>query len=97
MEAASDSTSNHPTSARVEQLSLPSPVVEPSEDECEIINEIAGVSIEVQQRIEVIQQVMVVRGTERYVKVQRQAAKKLGLSVRSLRRLMRSLRFFGTE
>ena len=51
---------------------------------------IADVSIEMQQRIEVIQQVMAVRGTERYAKVQRQAARKLGLSVRSLRRLMRS-------
>jgi putative transposase len=45
---------------------------------------------QVQERIEVIQQVMAVRGTDRYAKVQRQAAKKLGLSVRSLRRLMRT-------
>lgn len=63
---------------------------EPDEENCETVNEIAEVSIEVQQRIEVIQQVMAVRGTERYGKVQEQAAKKLGLSVRSLRRLLRS-------
>ena len=69
---------------------MPLPDIEPSEADCEIVNEIAEVTIEVQQRIEVIQQVIAVRGTDRYAKVQRQAAKTLGLSVRSLRRLMRS-------
>lgn len=89
-----DTTSNsNPRSSEpdsIEQLTLPLPDAAADEDDSEIVNEIAGVSIEVQQRIEVIQKVMAVRGTERYAKVQRQAAKKLGLSVRSLRRLMRS-------
>jgi putative transposase len=74
---------------RIEQLSLPLLEVVADEENCEIVNAIANESIELQQRIEVIQQVMAVRGTERYGKVQRQAAKKLGMSVRSLRRLMR--------
>ena len=77
-------------SVGIKQLSLPLLDADPDEANCEIVNGIAGVSIEVQQRIEVIQQVMAMRGTERYGKEQRQAAKKLGLSVRSLRRLMRS-------
>ncbi len=53
------------------------------------MNEIIHEPIEVQERLEVIQQVMAVRGTEGYAKEQQQAAKKLGLSVRSLRRMMR--------
>lgn len=88
MDTASDSKPNLAESRRIEQLALPLLDAEPEEN-CEM-NEIAPLTIELQQRIEVIQQVMSVRGTERYAKVQRQAAKKLGLSVRSLRRLMRS-------
>lgn len=53
------------------------------------MNEIDNETIEVQERLEVIQQVMAVRGTEGYAKEQQQAAKKLGLSLRSLRRMMR--------
>jgi putative transposase len=49
-------------------------------------------SIEVQQRIEVIQQLIGVQGTERYGKVQQQAAQKLGMSVRSLQRMMKRWR-----
>lgn len=98
MDTASDSQSQQSESVRIEQLSLLLPGSEPDEENCEIMNAeasllpgaIADISTEMQQRIEVIQQVMAVRGTERYAKVQRQAARKLGLSVRSLRRLMRS-------
>jgi putative transposase len=89
MDTGSDSKAPPVESRRIEQLALPLLDVEPDEENCEM-NEIAPLTIELQQRIEVIQQVMSVRGTERYAKVQRQAAKKLGLSVRSLRRLMRS-------
>jgi putative transposase len=49
-------------------------------------------SIEVEQRIEVIQQLIGAQGTERYGKLQQQAAKKLGMSVRSLQRLMKRWR-----
>jgi len=90
MDAEWEPTSNHGTTERIEQLTLRLREVELSEERCEIVNEIAEVSISVQQRIEEIQEVIAVRGTERYGKVQRQAAKKLGLSVRSLRRLMRA-------
>jgi putative transposase len=75
-------------SKRIEQLSLPLHEAEADEENCEM-NEIVHETIEVQERIEVIQQVMAVRGSERYGKAQRQGAKKLGLSVRSLRRVMR--------
>jgi hypothetical protein len=85
MDSASDSTSEDVRSMRIEQISLPLPWLEADEEESEIVNEIAGLSIAVQQRMEGIQQVMAVRGTERYGKVQRQGAKKLGLSVRSCR------------
>jgi hypothetical protein len=53
------------------------------EAEREIVNAIAALPIEVQQRMAVIQQVIAVRGRERYAKVQGQGAKPLGLSVRS--------------
>jgi hypothetical protein len=81
MDSASTRQSQPLKTVRNEQLSLPLPEAE--EDDCEIANAIAEVSIEVQERIEVIQQVMAVRGSDQYGKVQRQAAKKLGLSVRS--------------
>ncbi|TBR56900.1 hypothetical protein B4U84_25970 [Westiellopsis prolifica IICB1] len=45
---------------------------------------------EVQQRLEVIQQLMRYRGSDRYGIVQQQAAQQLGISVRSLQRLVRS-------
>jgi putative transposase len=87
-----DTTPNSTGAASIgiEPLSLPLPDAAADEGTCELIKAIARLPIEVQQRIEVIQQVMAVRGTEHYAKVQRQGAKKLGLSVRSLRRLMRS-------
>jgi hypothetical protein len=44
---------------------------------------------EVQQRIEVIQQLIAAQGTERYGKLQQKAAKKLGMSVRSLQCLVK--------
>jgi putative transposase len=47
-------------------------------------------SPDVQLRVKVIQQLMAVSGTERYAKVQQQAAQNLGISIRSLRRLVKS-------
>ena len=47
---------------------------------------------EVQQRIEVIQQLISAQGTDRYGKLQQQAAKKLGMSVRSVQRLVKRWR-----
>ena len=48
--------------------------------------------IEVQQRIEIIQTLIFAQGTERYGKLQQQAAKKLGITVRSLQRLVKRWR-----
>jgi putative transposase len=49
-------------------------------------------SIEVQQRLDVIQKIITAQGTDRYGKVQQQGAKQLGMSVRSLQRLVKSWR-----
>lgn len=48
-----------------------------------------------QQRVEVIQQLIAVRGTKHYDKVQQQAAQRLGISVRSLRRWVKSWQEYG--
>lgn len=45
---------------------------------------------EVQQRVRVIQELLAARGTKSYSQVQRQAARSLGMSVRSLRRMVRA-------
>jgi putative transposase len=49
-------------------------------------------TIEVQQRLEVIQQLIAAQGTDRYGKLQQQAARKLGITVRSLQRLVKRWR-----
>ncbi|MCP6761974.1 MAG: DDE-type integrase/transposase/recombinase [Fischerella sp. CENA71] len=50
---------------------------------------------EVQQRIEVIQHLLAAQGSENYGHVQKQAALKLGISVRSLQRLVQAWREHG--
>lgn len=45
---------------------------------------------EVQQRLAVIQMLMAVKGTDRYGKMQQRAAQKLGVSLRSVQRLMQA-------
>lgn len=90
MNTALDSDSKRLDSARIERLTVALVLSEGEEGEWEDVKAIADESIGVRARMEVIQQVMAVRGSERYGKVQRQGAKQLGISVRSLRRLMRS-------
>ena len=70
------------------QLSSPlaSLRLQEAEGQWEIVT--AELTIAVQQQIEVIQQLIAAQGTERYGKLQQQAAKKLGMSVRSLQRLV---------
>ncbi len=92
MDTPSNSNPKLLDSRRIEQLTLLLPDTEPSEDDCEIENEIAEVSIEVQQRIEIIQTLISAQGTDCYGKLQQQAAKKLGITVRSLQRLMKRWR-----
>lgn len=78
----------------VQQPSLRMPESE-ADGEWEIVSGAAELPSEVQQRIKVIQQLLVARGTKRYAKVQQQAAQNLGMSVRSLRRLVRSWQELG--
>jgi putative transposase len=59
-------------------------------EQWEIMNYETELASEVQHRIKVIQQLMIARGTAHYGKVQQQAARSLGVSVRSLRRLVRA-------
>ncbi|WP_225913744.1 Mu transposase C-terminal domain-containing protein [Leptolyngbya ohadii] len=49
----------------------------------------------VQQRMRIIQQLLAARGTKTYTQVQRQAARSLGMSVRSLRRLVKAWQELG--
>ncbi len=68
-------------------MQMPTPA---SEDAWEFASLDIDLSPDVQLRVKVIQQLMAVSGTERYAKVQQQAAQNLGISVRSLRRLVKS-------
>lgn len=58
--------------------------------EWEIVNAGEALPHEVQQRMEVIQMLMAYQGTDRYGKIQRRAAEKLGVSLRSVQRLIKS-------
>ncbi len=65
--------------------------------EWSIVSETRRLSPEMQERVQVIQQIMAARGTKSYGKVQKQAAEKLGISVRSLRRLVKLCQEQGLE
>jgi putative transposase len=65
-------------------------LVQEGEEEWEIV--VCERSIEVQQRIEIIQTLISAQSTEGYGKLQQQAAKQLGISVRSLQRLVKRWR-----
>ena len=58
----------------------------------EIVQEIEALPDEVQRRLEVIQSLITYLGTNRYAKMQRIAAQKLGISVRSVQRLLKTWR-----
>jgi putative transposase len=58
--------------------------------EWEIINFEGELPIEVEQRMEVIQRLMAVRGTDCYGQMQQRAAQRLGSSLRSVQRLIKS-------
>ena len=55
-----------------------------------VIANVQGLPLVVQQRLEVVQQLQQFRGSDRYSEVQRLSARKLGISVRSLQRLVRA-------
>jgi hypothetical protein len=66
--------------------------LEESDDERGIVSGGTELPPEVQRRVKVIQQLMAVRGTKRYAKVQQQTAQSLGISVRSLQRMVKAWR-----
>ncbi|MBD2020633.1 helix-turn-helix domain-containing protein [Leptolyngbya sp. FACHB-36] len=72
----------------------PVAVLRVDEDETWEIVEPA-LAIEIQQRIAVIQGLLAAAGTKSYGKVQQRAAKELGISVRSLQRLVKRWRELG--
>ncbi|MBE9182620.1 hypothetical protein IQ268_29195 [Oculatella sp. LEGE 06141] len=85
MDQATESTSSSPGAARQLVLRLPTPEA----DDSWAIVEVGGELPEyVQQRMRIIQQLLAARGTKTYAQVQGQAARSLGISVRSLRRLV---------
>jgi len=63
-----------------------------AEGEWEIVQNREALPLEVQRRLEVMQSLMVYQGTDRYAQMQRQAARKLGITVRSVQRLVKSWR-----
>jgi putative transposase len=87
------------STASLEQLSFPiapqaweeiALLVQEGEEQWEIV--VSEATIEVQQRIEIIQTLISAQGLEGYGKLQQQAAKKLGISVRSLQRMVKRWR-----
>lgn len=73
-----------------ETLAIAASGLREGEGEWEIVAPELG--IEVQQRMEIIQSLISAQGTERYGKLQQQAAKQLGVSIRSLQRLVKRWR-----
>jgi putative transposase len=96
MDNATEPTSSSPVSApaTTPQLALRLPA--PDTDESWLIVE-GGTELPnyVQQRMRIIQQLLAARGTRTYTQVQRQAARSLGISVRSLRRLVKAWQELG--
>ena len=68
-----------------------------AEGEWSIVNEQTELWPEMQERVKKIQQIMAARGTNSYGQVQKQAAENLGISVRSLRRLVKLWQERGLE
>jgi putative transposase len=87
------------TIASPDQLSLPiapqaceetALLLQEGEEQWEIV--VCEATVEVQQRIEIIQSLISVQGREGYGKMQQQGAKQLGISVRSLQRMVKRWR-----
>jgi putative transposase len=89
MDAKTEAVIGNRSSSEDEPFSLGEFEIETSE-QWEIINSETELPLEMQHRIKVIQQLMIARGTADYGKVQQQAARSLGISIRSLRRLVKA-------
>jgi len=62
------------------------------DSEWEIVQEMKALPDDVQRRLEVIQNLITYQGTNRYAQMQRQAAQNLGITVRSVQRLLKTWR-----
>ncbi len=62
-----------------------------------VLMNVSALPIAVQQRLEVVQMLQQLRGSDGYSQIQRLGAKKLGMSVRSLQRLVRAYTHKGIE
>lgn len=80
------------SSGASDQLTNPiaAPALREAEGEWGIVAQ--ELEIEVRQRVEIIQSLISAQGTERYGKLQQQAAKQLGITIRSLQRLVKRWR-----
>ncbi|MBW4430939.1 MAG: DDE-type integrase/transposase/recombinase [Pelatocladus maniniholoensis HA4357-MV3] len=76
-------------SNKTTQLALRQPALD-TDEQWELVDGGSELPDYVQQRMRVIQQLLAARGTKTYAQVQRQAAHSLGISVRSLRRLLKA-------
>ncbi len=93
MDSASEQISAPLAAAPVTQLALRMP--ETDDDPWAIVHSGRELPAYVQQRMRIIQQLMSARGTKPYRQVQRQSARSLGMSVGSLRRLVKAWQELG--
>ncbi|MEP0914773.1 helix-turn-helix domain-containing protein [Leptolyngbya sp. GB1-A1] len=94
MDPATELISVSPAAAPATQLALRLPETD-TDDSWLIVDGSSELPDYVQQRMRIIQQLLAARGTKTYTQVQRQAARSLGISVRSLRRLMKAWQELG--
>ena len=93
MDPASEQISVSLAAAPAMHLALRMP--ETDDDPWAIVDSGRELPVYVQQRMRIIQQLMAARGTKPYRQVQRQGARSLGMSVRSLRRLVKAWQELG--
>ncbi len=94
MEKATELISGSSGAAPAVQLGLRMPETD-SDDQWEIVDRGSELPDYVQERMRIIQQLMAARGTKTYKQVQEEGARRLGMSVRSLRRLVKAWQELG--
>jgi len=94
MEKATELISGSSGAAPAVQLGLRMPETD-SDDQWEIVDRGSELPDYVQERMRIIQQLLAARGTKTYKQVQGEAARRLGMSVRSLRRLVKAWQELG--
>src|SRR5687768_9319186 len=94
MDPATELISVSPAAAAATELVLRLPELD-TDDSWAIVHSGSELPDYVQQRMRIIQQLLAARGTKTYRQVQVQAARSLGISVRSLRRLVKAWQELG--